>query len=395
MDALRDISPAVAERQLLARFWQDARQFWSGRSAGTAWSLTVFLVSLVTVQLFVQYLLNMWNRHFFDALAMRDAVALWRQAGVFIVLAALSTILAATSVWGRMTTQRKWRESVTRTVIKQGLADSHFRLLDVGKGSENPEYRISEDVRIATDSPVDLVLAFLSSVLTSATFFSVLWQVGGTLTFRALGQTWSIPGYLVIAVTIYSSLFSAMMIVVGRPLTGVIEHKNQSEAEFRAAADLLRRGPSAKTQNETPDRRALWLAVHGVLLQWRNLCWQLVRTTVVSHANFLLAPVVAWFLCAPKYLAGTMSLGELTQAAAAFVTVQTAFNWLVDNYQRLADWRSSVHRVATLLIAIDAFDAADDKGEISAGSSREAASDRSPTNAASVLRMTSTGTAST
>jgi putative ATP-binding cassette transporter len=33
--------------------------------------------------------------------------------------------------------------------------------------------------------------------------------------------------------------------------------------------------------------------------------------------------------------------------------VQGAFNWLVDNYQRLADWRSSAHRVATLLIALD------------------------------------------
>ena len=49
-----------------------------------------------------------------------------------------------------------------------------------------------------------------------------------------------------------------------------------------------------------------------------------------------------------------MSLGELTQAAAAFVTVQGAFNWVVDNYNRLADWRSSAHRVATLLVAIDA-----------------------------------------
>jgi len=48
-----------------------------------------------------------------------------------------------------------------------------------------------------------------------------------------------------------------------------------------------------------------------------------------------------------------MSLGELTQAAAAFVVLQGAFNWLVDNYQRVADWRASAHRVATLLIAID------------------------------------------
>jgi len=63
--------------------------------------------------------------------------------------------------------------------------------------------------------------------------------------------------------------------------------------------------------------------------------------------------VVAWVLCVPKYLTGAMTLGELTQAAAAFVVVQQAFNWLVDNYQRLADWRSSAHRVATLLLALD------------------------------------------
>ena len=53
---------------------------------------------------------------------------------------------------------------------------------------------------------------------------------------------------------------------------------------------------------------------------------------------------------------GAMSLGELTQSAAAFVAVQGAFNWIVDNYQRLADWRSSVRRVATLLLALDALE---------------------------------------
>jgi vitamin B12/bleomycin/antimicrobial peptide transport system ATP-binding/permease protein len=69
--------------------------------------------------------------------------------------------------------------------------------------------------------------------------------------------------------------------------------------------------------------------------------------------NFLLAPVMGLVLCAPKFLAGAMTLGELTQAAAAFTLVQGAFNWLVDNYGRVADWLSSANRVASLLIAID------------------------------------------
>ncbi len=152
---------------------------------------------------------------------------------------------------------------------------------------------------------------------------------------------------------------SAFMVFFGHHLTSVIERMNQTEAEFRAAADAFREeGKHEQAEHDDAAKRdTLWLKLVAVLLWWRELCWQLVRTTFVSHANFLFAPVIAWLLCVPKYLSGAMSLGELTQSAAAFVTVQGAFNWLVDNYQRLADWQSSAHRVATLLIALDELEA--------------------------------------
>ena len=355
MDAHDKISPAVARGHLFARFWLTASRFWRGRSARWAWGLTVVLVLIVLLQLLVQYLLNYWNRHFFDALERRDASALWTQAALFVPLAVASVVLAATSVWGRMTAQRKWRESVTRQVIEYWLANDNFRRLDpLASDSANPEYRISEDVRIATEAPIDLMLAFLASVLTAVVFLSVLWSVGGSLVLVAFGRSWTVPGYLVISVAIYSSLFSSAMILVGRQLTSVIERKNQAEAEFRGAADrLLQAKARAENGNETAMRRMLWTAVHAVLARWRSLSWQLVSTTLVSQSNYILAPVLALLLCVPKYLAGTMSLGEVTQSAAAFATVQGAFNWLVDNYGRIADWRSSVNRVATLLLALD------------------------------------------
>jgi vitamin B12/bleomycin/antimicrobial peptide transport system ATP-binding/permease protein len=348
--------------RLLARYWRGASLFWLGPGARVAWALTGFLVGIVLLQLFVQYRLNLWNRNFFDALGSRDSAALWTQALVFAPLAGASIVLAASSVWGRMTAQRKWRESMTRHVIDNWLARDHFRRLNYyNDGSENPEYRISEDVRVSTEPPVDLVLAFLSSLLTAFVFINVLWSLGGVLAFEAFGRVWRIPGHLVIGVILYSGFFSGMMIMLGHHLTGVVETKNQAEAEFRSAVDLVRQA-GERTDADiagTADLRTLRLAVRTALLRWRNLCWQIVRTTLVSHGNLLLAPVVGWLLCVPQYAAGAMSLGELTQAAAAFVTVQGAFNWLVDNYQRLADWRSSVNRVARLLLAIDALDAAE------------------------------------
>jgi putative ATP-binding cassette transporter len=48
-----------------------------------------------------------------------------------------------------------------------------------------------------------------------------------------------------------------------------------------------------------------------------------------------------------------MTLGDVIQAAAAFVLVQSAFNWITDSYVGIAEWRSSANRVASLLVAID------------------------------------------
>ena len=54
--------------------------------------------------------------------------------------------------------------------------------------------------------PVDLVLGLFSSFLTAITFIGVLWSVGGDLVIDAFGLILAIPGYLVIAVVVYSIL---------------------------------------------------------------------------------------------------------------------------------------------------------------------------------------------
>jgi len=93
---------------------------------------------------------------------------------------------------------------------------------------------------------------------------------------------------------------SALMVFFGHHLTSVIERMNQTEAEFRAAADAFREeGERAQAkQDDAAKRDTLWLKLLAVLLWWREFCWQLVRTTLVSHANCLFAPVVSWLLCA-------------------------------------------------------------------------------------------------
>jgi putative ATP-binding cassette transporter len=84
-----------------------------------------------------------------------------------------------------------------------------------------------------------------------------------------------------------------------------------------------------------------------------------MRTTVVSQTSGYIAPILPIILCAPKFLDGALTLGEVMQAASAFVLVQSALNWMVDNYPRLAEWVASARRVAALDASLAALTRAD------------------------------------
>ena len=205
------------------RFLSSAAGFWKGKSARLSWPLTVALVAIAFAQLAIQYLLNYWNRDFFNALERRDGMLLWSEALVFLPLACSNIALAVASVWGRMTMQRKWRQWLTTYLINFWLAKDRYRRLRFVSGEyQNAEYRISFDARIATEAPVDLALGLLTSALTALVFLQVLWSVGGNLTFLLSGHEVTVPAYLVVGVVVYSLTFTTIMIAVGRNLTSVI-----------------------------------------------------------------------------------------------------------------------------------------------------------------------------
>lgn len=335
----------------LRRFWRSASGFWVGPGSWMPWTLMGLLIVCVVSQLVVQYRLNLWNRDFFNALEQRDGAGIRQQAYLLPALAAASIALAATAVWGRMTFQRRWREWLTSHLLGLWLDNDNYRRIEArAPEPQLAEYRIAEDARVATDAPIDLLVGLLASALTAATFIAVLWTVGGSL---RLGEL-ELPGYLVFASILYAMITTAAMVIVGRNMANVIERKNQAESELKFAVARMR-GTGTALAEDLPARPSapVGFALAEVIRQWRRLCGQHVRTTLVSHGNTLLAPLIGLILCVPKYLDGSMLLGEVTQAAAAFAAVQGAFNWLVDNYPRLAEWASSASRVGTLLVDLD------------------------------------------
>ena len=262
-----------------------------------------------------------------------------------------------------MSIQRRWRTWLTTSVISRWLANGRYYQLNlVGGDHKNPEYRIAEDLRVATDSPVDFVAGVTSAFLSASTFIVVLWTIGGALTVTVANSTFTIPGFLVIAAVLYAAIASGSIMAIGRRFVQISEDKNQAEAEFRYTLTRVREnGESiALLGGEEEERDGIDRTFGNVLRQWARLAGQHMRTTLVSQGSSLIAPVIPLLLCAPKFLDGSMTLGQVMQAASAFTIVQSAFGWLVDNYPRLADWNACARRIASLMMSLDGLERAEE-----------------------------------
>ncbi len=360
------LTPEEAEearrRYLLKRFWISARGFWSRRGDKLAWVFTLGLLTMIGINVAIQYGVNVWNRGIFDAIEKRDASTVYSLASIFPFLVLGSVFIVTAQVYVRMRIQRRWRSWLTKVLVGRWIANGRYYQLNLIEGDhKNPEARLSEDMRIATEAPVDFVSGVIAAFVSASTFIVVLWTIGGALTL-SIGGIWvTIPGFLVIAAIIYAAITSTAIAFIARNFVKVSEVKNQVEAEYRYTLTRVREnGESiALLGGEEEERNDLDKRFGNVRRQWRLMAQQYMRTTVVSNGSMLIAPVVPLLLCAPKFLDGSMSLGEVMQAASAFTIVQSAFGWLVDNYPRLADWNACARRVASLMMSLDGLERAE------------------------------------
>ncbi|MDH7796106.1 MULTISPECIES: SbmA/BacA-like family transporter [unclassified Beijerinckia] len=343
------------DRATALRFNRFAGGFWRGAAARTAWTWTIALALFLVLKLGVDVATNRWHRWFFDALEHRDGTSAMLAVVAFMGLIGCVAAIGVGIVITRETLQVRWREWCTKRLLDRWMRRQRFYRLSTGTRMPNPEYRISDDVRMATEPLTDFAIGLFTATLAAAAFFSILWSVGGALNVTLWGENYRIPAFMVIGALLYGVTVSTLIPIVGRKLAGVAAAKNEAEARFRFEMIRLRENAEGVIMagGETAARARLDTTYSGLVRQWLQLVRQHGNITWVMNANSALIPVVPLLLAAPKYLSGELSLGEVMQLASAFAQVQVAIAWLVDNYRAIAEWFASAHRVVELA---DAFD---------------------------------------
>lgn len=321
-----------------------------GRTSQHAWLLTLGLAGSLMLSTVVTVLMNQWNRWFFDALERRDVAGLkWSVLTFFLIVAAMAAIGVGIVVT-RMSLQVRWRQWVVENLITKWLDQQKFYHLNAtGLEPPNPEYRISDDTRWATEIPVDLGIGLLTALMGGAAFITILWSVGGTLHVGGL----AIPGYMVWCALVYGIAASLLTAWIGRPLVGRVGQKNEAEGYFRFAMMRLRDNAEsiALLGGGNAEQRILRGFYDTVVGRWLAIVRSNAHLTWITNATGPMIPIVPLLFATPKYLWGELTLGEVTQLAAAFVQVQQAISWIVDNYSRVADSYASARRIMDIVDA--------------------------------------------
>ncbi len=378
-DDLRAAPVEVSLGRRMARFFSRALGYWSPPDRYQAWTITLIVLLFVGIQLGSLIFWNLWNRWFFDALDHKDVPALWTNFALFPLIVLLNVVAATGLLVSRLTLQIRWREWLTKNILGWWIADQrYYRLPFVAEEQTAPEFRISDDVRLAIEPLVDFSIGILTAVVTAGTFATILWRVGGSAHVTLGGTSFDIPAYMAIAAVLYAFGVTVVAVIAGRPLISFVGIKNEAEAQFRAEMTRLRENAEsiALIRGDDDERGSVLKNYGHVVTAWFGIVKQNAVVSLVLSTNGGLFPIIPLFLAAPKYVSGELSLGEVMQVTAAFVAVQGALIWFVDNLLRVADWIASVVRVDELAQALEDIDVGvrmDSVDEISLGVSEDGA----------------------
>ena len=358
-------SPAEPSPEMPRRSTNFFRQFvalgapyWNSEDKLKVRGLTVLLVLLTVCQVVSPVLINLWSKQLFNALEQRNLDQLMTMIGALAGILAFAMAVTATHMAVKRRLQVGWRQWLTRRILDNWMNEGrHYQLLHLPGEHDNPDGRIAEDIRNATESAIDLAHSLFYSFLLLVSFTQILWTLSGVLEVSLLGQTWSVPGHMVFISFIYAGAGTSAALLIGRPLVKAANKRQTNEANFRFGLVRVRENSQsiALMHGETDERRRLRNLFVGVMTAWDRQTSALARVFLFSSGYSVLATGFPILITAPRYITGLITLGELMQIAQAFQQMTAALSWPVDNLSKAAEWKASVERVLSLQNALESL----------------------------------------
>ena len=338
------------EKLRLRESWALLKPYWVSEDRKVGLSLLAVVVGLNLAVVAVNVWLNNWNRIFYNTLESRDFAGFKTALFQFCAIAAVFIVVAVLKQFATMRLEMRWRTWMTGRFLDRWMAHQAYYRIEQGGRADNPDQRISEDIRSLTSDSLSLSLGLLNSVVTLLSFVTILWTLSGPLSFALGGHPITVPGYMVWVALAYALAGSWITHRVGKPLIGLYFRQEQTEAGFRYGMLRLRENAEgvALYHGESSEKAQLHARFELIRQNWQGLVKYMRRLVFVNSGYAQAAIVFPLIVAAPRYFSGQLTLGGLMQINSAFGQVQGALSWFVDSYASLVNWQASANRLIDL-----------------------------------------------
>lgn len=298
--------------------------------------LLILSLSVSGLNVIISYVANFFT----TALAEKDASNFWRflyvYAGVFVV----GTPIVVLYRYVQRLLGLYWRDWMTGKFLNRYFNRRSYYKIDGREDIDNPDQRISEDIRSFTVTSLRFLLIILGAIIDVISFTGILW---------------SISRFLSIFLLIYAIVGTIITAFLGRRLIALNFNQLRKEADFRyglvhvrdnAESIAFYRGED-KEQNQVARRFLEVFRNFNFLIGWqRNVDF---FTTGYNYAIIILPSAIM----APLLFAGQIRYGDITQAGFAFSQVFSAFSIVVGEIEQLSAFAAGINRLETFAEALD------------------------------------------
>jgi vitamin B12/bleomycin/antimicrobial peptide transport system ATP-binding/permease protein len=369
---------------LIGRFTTWGRQFWritgpyfTGPSSVTVWIWLAVLLLSVIAGVRIDVLLSFQGNDMMTGLqvvaqgitgqdqALKDSGkdGFWFSILVFSILASIHVGRVMLDLFLMQRFMLRWRAWLTDRLTNDWLdGKAYYRARFIDDTIDNPDQRIQLDIDIFTagvgplpntpnnTTSATLLFGAVSSITSMISFTAILWNLSGPLTLPIVGDIpramfWLLLGYVFFATVI--------AFWIGRPIIWLSFRHEKFNAAFRYALVRLRDASEAVAfyRGEVAERTGLRRLFAPVVSNYRRYVnrmigfygWNLTMSQII-----VLPPYVLQF---KRFYDGQIQLGDMTQTASAFGSIQEGLSFFRNAYDSFAGYRAAIIRLHGLVVA--------------------------------------------
>nr|MCU0547603.1 ABC transporter ATP-binding protein/permease [Oscillatoriaceae cyanobacterium Prado104] len=237
-----------------------------------------------------------------------------------------------------------WREWMTNKFLDKYFHDRAYYEINSHKEIDNPDQRISEDVRSFTQTSLAFILIILGAIVDIFSFTGILWSISKQLS---------------IFLIVYAILGTIATLFFGQRLVPLNFEQLKKEANFRYGLVHIRDNAESIAFYRGEERESMQIKQRFAEV-FRNfnllIGWQRNLDYFTTGYGYAVVIIPSLFL-APVYFAdttGSIQFGDITQAGFAFTQVLRAFSVIVARIESLSAFAASINRLTVFTDTLEA-----------------------------------------